>query len=179
MPGGGIGHDECRSVDWGKLGGQRDAAVRRCHGMGAKPAGATQAGHGLSNLEVLDAFTHRANHPGVFRARHKGQGRLHLVFVLHDEQVGEIQAGGLYLDQDFTGLGFGGGQLGPFQGFDADGVFTQPSMHGGFLYRVTNGFGDSAVDDREGCSVREAGRPALCRWCDLAEAIEVGRIGSG
>ncbi len=42
---------------------------------------------------------------GVFGARHEGQGRLHLVLVLHDQQVGKVQARRLDLDQHLARAG--------------------------------------------------------------------------
>ncbi len=96
----------------------------------AKAAGAAQAGHALAHLQVLHAFAHRAHHTGVLGTRHKRQRGLHLVLVLHDQQIRKVQARGLDLDQHLTGLGLGRGQFFPGQGVDAHGVFAEPGMHG-------------------------------------------------
>ena len=50
-----------------------------------------------------------ATTPAYSEPGHKGQRRLHLVLVLHDEQVGEVQAGGLDLDEHLARLGGGVG----------------------------------------------------------------------
>ena len=42
--------------------------------MAAKAAGATQAGHGLTHLEVFHSFTHGLHDARVFRTRYEGQG---------------------------------------------------------------------------------------------------------
>jgi hypothetical protein len=97
--------------------------------MRAEAAGAREAGHVLPDLKVLDAFAYGLDDAGVFGTRHKGQGRLDLVFVLHDQQVGEIQAGRLDFNQDFAGLGLGRRQFFPGQGVYAGGIFTKPGLH--------------------------------------------------
>ena len=106
---GGINHDEGCGVHHSKSRWQRHAQGRARNRVATKAARATQAGHGLADLQVGDAFAHRLHDASVFRSRHKGQGGLHLVLVLHDQQVGKIQAGGLDFDQHFARFGRGGG----------------------------------------------------------------------
>ena len=129
MVGGGVNHDEGCGIHHREARRQRHAQGCRCQGVGAKTTGAAQAGHGLAYLQVLYAFTDCLHDACVFRAGHKGQGRLHLVLVLHDQQVGEIQAGGLDFNQHLARLGLGRGSFGPGQGVDAHRVFTKPSVH--------------------------------------------------
>ena len=126
---GGVNHDEGRCVDRRKTGRQRHAQRSWRQRVRAKTAGARQAGHALADLEVGDAFAHRLDTASVFGTRHKGQGRLHLVLVLHDQQVGEVQTGGLDGDAHLSGARHRRGQLFPGQGVDTDRVFTEPGMH--------------------------------------------------
>ncbi|MCY1536104.1 hypothetical protein D9M68_715460 [compost metagenome] len=129
MPRGGVDHDEGCPVHRRETRRQGHAQLRGRQSVGAEAAGAAEAGHALAHLQVLHAFPHRAHDARVFGARHKGQGGFHLVLVLHDQQIGEIQAGGLDFNQHFARLGLGGRQFFPHQGFDADRVFAQPGLH--------------------------------------------------
>ena len=97
--------------------------------MGTKTASTAQAGHCLSHLQMCHAFTYGLHDASVFRARHKRQRRLHLIFVLNDQNIGKVQAGSLDLQQHLARFGLGCGQLGPGQGVNADRVFTEPGMH--------------------------------------------------
>ena len=129
MVGGGIGHDEGGGIDKGEVGRQRHAHGGGCQRMRGEPARARKTGHMLAHLEMFDTFAHGLHHAGVFRARHKGQGRLDLVFVLHDQQIGKVQAGSLDFQQHLAGAGLRCGLLGPFQCFDAGGGGAEPCVH--------------------------------------------------
>ena len=118
---------------------QRHTQCRRGDGVGAKAARARQAGHVLAYLQVGHPFAHGLHGTGIFRARHKGQGGFHLVLVLHDQQVGEIQARRLDLDQHLARFGLGGGQLLPGEGVNAGRVLAKPCMHHQSPYSVWRG----------------------------------------
>ena len=90
----------------------------------------------LADFQVGNAFAYRLHDARIFGARHKWQRWFHLVFVLHDQQVREIQAGSLDLNQHLAGLGLRGGHFFPGQGVNADGVLTKPGMHGKFSKEV-------------------------------------------
>ena len=97
--------------------------------MGAESSGTRQTCDVLPNPEMSHTFTQRLNDSGVFGAWHKWQRGLHLVFVLHDQQVREIKAGSLNFDQHLTGSRLRGRKFFPDQSVDAGGCFTKPSMH--------------------------------------------------
>ena len=120
----GISHDERGAIDGRKTSGQRHAQFGRCQGVGAKATRTRQASHGLSNLEVRDAFSQGLHKACVFRTRHKGQFGFHLVFVLNDQQVWEIQTGRLDFDQHLTGARCWSGPFFPSEGVHPDRVFT-------------------------------------------------------
>ena len=118
---------------------ERESGRQRHHEAGiddrvrAEAAGAAEGGDVIADLQVPDAFADRLDDAGVLGARDEGQWRLHLVLVLHDQDVGEVQARGLDRDAHFAGLRLGRGQFLPDQGIDADGVLAQPGMHGSLL----------------------------------------------
>ncbi|MOA37885.1 hypothetical protein D3C78_1595140 [compost metagenome] len=97
--------------------------------MAAEAAGAGEAGDALPHGQVRHPVAQGADHACVLRAGHERQGRLDLVLVLHDQQVGEVQARRFDFNQHFAGLGHGGRHLRPLQGIDAGGRGTQPSLH--------------------------------------------------
>ena len=125
----GIGHDEGGGIHCRKACRQGHAQLGGGQGVGAKTARARQAGHSLTDFQMRHAFAHGFDHAGVFRARHKGQLRLHLVFVLNDQQVWEVQAGGLNFQQNLARRRGGGGQFFPGQRVNACGVFAKPCVH--------------------------------------------------
>ncbi len=133
MVGGGIDHDESRSVHgveaWRE--GQAQFGRRQC--VGGESAGPRQTRHGLAHFQMFHLTADGFNHASVFRARHKGQGRLHLVFVLYDQQIGKIQTGGLNANQDLICPRRGRGQFGPLQCLYTNRVLAKPSFHGFFL----------------------------------------------
>jgi hypothetical protein len=124
-----IGHDEGRRIDEGKARRQRHAELRRCDGVGAEAAGAGQAGHRLADLQLRHAFAQGRHHAGEFGTGHEGQGGLVLVLVLHDQQVGKVEARRLHLDHHFARAGGGRRHFLPLQCFDADRVFAEPGLH--------------------------------------------------
>ena len=126
---GGVNHDEGRRIDIRKTRRQRHAQRGRCDRVGGEAAGAGQAGDVLADPQIGDASAYGPHHAGIFGAGHKRQRRLDLVFVLHDQQVGEIQARRLDFDQHFARPGLRRGQFGPAQGVNAGGGFTKPGMH--------------------------------------------------
>ena len=87
----------------------------------------------LAHRQVLNAFAYGLHHTRVLGAGYKGQGRLDLVLVLHNQQVGKVQGGCLDFNQHFAGFGHGCGQLLPDKGIYAGGVVAKPGMHGGFF----------------------------------------------
>jgi hypothetical protein len=129
MVGGGIGHDEGGRIDEAEAVGQRHAQCGRRQRVGAEAARARQAGHALAHGQVAHAFAHGLDHACILRARHEGQRRLHLVLVLHDQQIGEIQAGRLDFEQHLPGARRGRGQLRPLQLVYARGRGAKPSVH--------------------------------------------------
>ena len=126
---GGVNHDEGGRIDKREPLRQGHAQVGGGQRVGGKTASTRQAGHVLAHLQVAHAFTHGLHNAGVFRAGHKGQGGLHLVFVLHNQQVRKIQACRLDFKQHLALAGLGGRQFFPGQGVNAHGVFTKPGMH--------------------------------------------------
>ena len=126
---GGVNHDEGGRIDKREPLRQGHAQVSGGQRVGGKTAGARQTGHVLAYLQVAHAFAHGLHNASVFRAGHKGQGGLHLVFVLHYQQVRKIQARRLDFKQHLALAGLGGGQFFPSQGVNAHGVFTKPGMH--------------------------------------------------
>ena len=97
--------------------------------MRGEAACAMQANHRLANLEMRDSFADSFDHARKLRARHKGQRRLELVFVLHDQRVRKIQAGSLDRHAHFASLGLRRGQFFPLERIDAGGVVAEPSFH--------------------------------------------------
>jgi hypothetical protein len=95
---GGINHDESGRVYRRKTWRQGHAQFGRGQGVAAKAAGARQTGYGLAHFEIGHAFAHGFNDAGIFRAWHEGQVGLHLVFVLNNQQVWKVQAGGFNPD---------------------------------------------------------------------------------
>ena len=84
----------------------------------------------LSDFQVRYAFAHGLNYARVFGAGHKGQGRLHLVLVLNNQQIGKVQRSGFDLDQHLARFGAGCWQLLPAQFVYANRVLAKPGMHG-------------------------------------------------
>jgi len=78
---------------------------------------------------MRDAVADGLDDASQLAARRKRQRRLHLVFVLHDEQVGKVQARSADGDPNLPGLRLGSGHFFPDKGLDANGILTKPSMH--------------------------------------------------
>ena len=133
MEGGGIDHDESRSINGVEAWREGQAQLGRRQGVGGEAARARQARHGLAYFQMLHIAPDGFNHASVFRARHKGQGWLHLVFVLNDQQIGKIQTGRLNSNQNFICPWGGCGQFGPLQCLYTNRVLAKPSFHGFFL----------------------------------------------
>ena len=66
--------------------------------MRSKAACTRKTSHVLANFEVRDAFPHGLHHACIFRPGHEGQGRLHLVFVLNNQQIRKVKRRGFDLD---------------------------------------------------------------------------------
>jgi len=98
--------------------------------------GACEARNALPGLEVRHAFANRRDDPRVFRTRNERRRRLELVLVLDDQDVGEVQARGLDLDEHFTRLGLRRRQFLPLDRIEAGGVFAQPGMHVALRFRL-------------------------------------------
>ena len=109
MVGSGINHDEGCRIDQGEAWGQWHAQRGWSQGVGGKTASPGEAGHGLADLEVRDPLANRLNHPCIFRAGHKGECRLDLVLVLHNQQVRKIQASSMNFHQYLACTGLRGG----------------------------------------------------------------------
>ncbi len=90
----------------------------------AKPLCARKAGHRLA--ECLTLRPRPVLRPRIPSRAQRAEG-LDLVLVLHDQQVGKVQAGGLDLQQYLAGAWLGCGLLGPLQGLDPGWVV--PCMH--------------------------------------------------
>ena len=114
-----------------------------------KPPVPPKAATASADLQVRHAVADRLDHAGVLGARHEGQRRLDLVLVLHDQQVGEVEARGLDLDQHLAGLGLGRRQLLPLQRLDADRVLAKPCMHVEPLRQCGRTSGAVAIDDTQ------------------------------
>ena len=75
-----------------------------------KAAGTRQAGHVLPTCRCFTPLTHCDHGACVFGPGARRAGGLHLVLVLHDQQVWEIQAGCLDFDENLARpLGWGVG----------------------------------------------------------------------
>jgi hypothetical protein len=59
-----------------------------------------------------------------------------LVFVLNDQNVREVQAGGFDVDQNLAFGWHGRGEFFPSDSVDTNRVFTKPSVHRVFLKRL-------------------------------------------
>ena len=121
MPGSRINHDERCGIHCGEAFGQRHAQGRWCQGVGTETSRSGEASHALPGREVRHTRSHRLYHAGIFRTRYKWQCRLHLVFVLNNQEVGKIEARGFNLDQYFARTRCRSRKFGPFQCFDAGG----------------------------------------------------------
>jgi hypothetical protein len=93
----------------GKPGGSGMHSAGRRDGVGAEAAGAGQARDVLAHAQLRHAFSHGGHHAGVLGTGHERQRGLHLVLVLHDQQVGEVEAGRLDFHQHFPAFGCGAG----------------------------------------------------------------------
>jgi hypothetical protein len=130
-----------------EAGRQRHDERRLHHRMRAEAARAAERRDRVTDLQVRHAGADGFDHASVFGARHERQRRLHLVLVLHDQQVREVQARSADRDTHFILLRLGRGQLFPAQRLDADRVLAKPGMHGMSPVKVRVGL-------NLGCSAR-------------------------
>jgi hypothetical protein len=137
MVGGAVRADEGRGVVEGEAARQRHDEIGIHAGVRGEAAHAAERRDGVADLELRHAVAHRVHHAGVFRARHERQRRLHLVLVLHDQQVGKVEAGRADGDPHFARLRLRRGQFLPRQGFGADRVVADPGMHGVISIRTS------------------------------------------
>ncbi len=80
-----------------------------------------------------------ADYAGSLATRGEREGRFELVFALDDQRIGEVNPGGMHLQQDFVLLRLGAGDVFQHQGFGGAEGFAQHGFHskysvGGFLF---------------------------------------------
>ena len=97
-----VGQDQRRAGGKVHVIGHGDALGRVGEHLFGHASPATGGNHPITDLWPLHTCTDSLDHAGNFRARGKGQGRLELVFVFNDENVGKIDAAGLDRDDNLT-----------------------------------------------------------------------------
>ena len=130
-----VGENECGRVVERKTGRERQHCCSVCDCVGGKTPSSTERRHSVAHLQVCDIAANGIDHARVFGARNEGQRRFHLVFVLHDEQIREVQARCADCDPHLACLRLGCRHFFPDKCLDANGIFTKPSMHAGVSRR--------------------------------------------
>ena len=120
------------------LGYRQHVVAGHRHFLGeAAPAG--QGHDPVAGAQVRDLLADRLDHAGRLAARGEREGRLELVLALNDQGVGEVDPGGMYLDQHLVLLRFRAGQVFQDQaGGRAEG-FAEQGFHRAFLAFVIAG----------------------------------------
>ncbi len=105
MHGGTVGHAEAGGGDIVHVIGHRQHA----HGVGSdlfsKAAETGQAHDAIAHFQMLDAFAHAGDHTSGFTTRRERERRFDLVLALDDQGIGEVDASGVNIDDDFVFLG--------------------------------------------------------------------------
>ena len=136
MHGGTVGHAEAgRGNEVHVIGHRQHVGAGGGYFLG-KTAVAGQPHDPVARLQMGNLAAHAGDHTGSLTARRKGERWLDLVLALDDQGIGEIDAGGVDIDDNLVVLGDRIGGFVQRQRAGRSVGFAQYGFHGGSLIGI-------------------------------------------